>query len=322
MILISPTPNIKEFTTAMNDINTVLAALLCTKLGADKEHKAVSPANWHKLMRSLYRKGIENPSALLHMDEAMLKNIDGIDGRLCKSVVSLCKSYDNAAASMEKLNADGIYAIGMDSEYYPERIVKAREKDAPPIFYIYGNKELLKGRMISVTGARNPQSESENFARRCGIAIADNNYTLVSGGAIGCDTIAQNAASGCGGSCVIFPAAPMYMTLKNQKFRHLCQSGRMCLVSDVNPYFDYSKAAVLRRNKYIYICSDASFVCESGNGVGGTYRGALEYLQNGGNNVYVFKNDKLLGNRLLCENGAANCEIDEISRKISDIIGK
>lgn len=306
----------------MIDTNTVISAMLCTKLGADKGQKAVSYANWHKLLRALYNEGIENPSALLHMDEATLENIDGIDGRLCQSVVSLCKNYRNAVYLMERLNADGIYAVGMDSEYYPDKIVKAREKDAPPVFYTYGNIELLKTEMISVTGARSPQPMSKEFAKTCGIAIAQNKYTLVSGGAIGCDTIAQTAASGSGGNCVIFPAAPMYIALKNQALRRLCQSGRMCLVSDVNPYFEYSKAAVLRRNKYIYICSKASFVCESGNGIGGTYKGALEYLQNGGKNVFVFKNDELCGNRILCKNGAASCEINEISDKISNVIGK
>ncbi|ASW42932.1 DNA-processing protein DprA [Clostridium isatidis] len=93
---------------------------------------------------------------------------------------------------IEYMEEKGIDYITIFSEEYPETLLSAYD---PPyaLFYI-GNLDLLKSRMIAVIGARNCSQYGMEAAKLIAKELSDNNVTIVSGMAIGIDSIAQKCA--------------------------------------------------------------------------------------------------------------------------------
>lgn len=93
---------------------------------------------------------------------------------------------------IEYMEEKGIDYITIFSEEYPETLLSAYD---PPyaLFYI-GNLDLLKSRIIAVIGARNCSQYGMEAAKLIAKELSDNNVTIVSGMAIGIDSIAQKCA--------------------------------------------------------------------------------------------------------------------------------
>lgn len=62
------------------------------------------------------------------------------------------------------------------------------------LFYI-GNLSLLQKRKISIVGTRHPNNYTKEFTHKLALALSNQNFCIVSGAALGVDTIAHNAAS-------------------------------------------------------------------------------------------------------------------------------
>jgi len=86
----------------------------------------------------------------------------------------------------------GIGYITIFSEEYPESLLSAYD---PPyaLFYI-GNLDLLKTKMIAVVGARNCSQYGIEVSKLIAKELSENNVTLVSGMALGIDSVAQSSA--------------------------------------------------------------------------------------------------------------------------------
>lgn len=89
---------------------------------------------------------------------------------------------------------DGVVALG-DDDFSPHRgVVKDSEK---PIFIFYrGNLSLLtaESKNIAVIGLLNPDQEIEAVEREFVAKLVENGAVIVSGLALGCDTIAHRKA--------------------------------------------------------------------------------------------------------------------------------
>ncbi|WP_026807268.1 DNA-processing protein DprA [Aliarcobacter lanthieri] len=64
----------------------------------------------------------------------------------------------------------------------------------PKNLYYIGNLELLKKKKIGVIGSRHPSQYSINVTQRIVNLLSEANNIIVSGGAIGIDTIAHKSA--------------------------------------------------------------------------------------------------------------------------------
>ena len=294
------------------DENTICAALLCTGLGCEKETGHLTAKGFNNLIRILYMSKIYEPSQLVYMSESDIYGLKGISEETAECVYNLTRHFEQAANKAEQLYTSGIAIIGIDSSRYSEKFLRCLPYSAPGVFYVYGNDTLLLKDMISVTGLRHPSEKGAEFAKKCGKNIAEKGFCLVSGGAIGCDSIAHTSCIKYGGNAVVFPAVPLFNALQNSEIVRLCDGGKMCLVSDLNPEAAFSKSAILRRNKYIYISAKLSFVCESGISKGGTFRGALECLEKQYTPVFIGDGDGLFAEPTLLKNGAEKCEMSAI----------
>ncbi|WP_066356610.1 DNA-processing protein DprA [Aliarcobacter skirrowii] len=67
-------------------------------------------------------------------------------------------------------------------------------KKYPQELYYIGNLELLKKRKISIVGTRRPNSYTKEFTHKLSSKLSQNNICIVSGAAMGVDSIAHSAA--------------------------------------------------------------------------------------------------------------------------------
>lgn len=87
----------------------------------------------------------------------------------------------------------GVSVIDFFDEQYPRLL--SQISDPPPVIYVRGNLELLRNdRFIAVVGTREPSRFGESAATEITARVAASGWGVVSGLAVGIDTIAHRAA--------------------------------------------------------------------------------------------------------------------------------
>ncbi|MBQ6816304.1 MAG: DNA-processing protein DprA [Clostridia bacterium] len=145
----------------------------------------------------------------------------------------------------------GIEIIPFDSEYYPKLLT---EIENPPILlFVKGNKEILLNEIkISVVGPRQVSVFGKKAAFSLSARLALAGFTIVSGGALGCDTAAHKGALAVNGNtiCVLGCGINAEYLLENKEFRNtISQKG--LLISEYPPNFKASKFTFPVRNRII-----------------------------------------------------------------------
>lgn len=108
---------------------------------------------------------------------------------------------------------DGIVAIG-DPEF-PQHRGLVKNSDQPVFLFYRGNISLLNknNRNIAVIGLLNPDTEIENIEKKVISALVEKNITIISGLALGCDTVAHEQTLLCGGKTVAILPSPLRSVL-------------------------------------------------------------------------------------------------------------
>ena len=285
------------------DTNLLTAAALCSRLCKGDNIKHLSFTLWHRLIADLADKEIYNPSYLLGCGVEELTKL-GFDDDFALRIARLCDAADDVEKKIVQFANDGIFMMGMDDENYPEKLLYRLQSLAPPVLFYTGNAKLCNSMGIAAVGSRTPSQSGKLFANKLGKAAAKADLTLISGGADGCDCIAEYSATANGGSAVLYLAVPLIKRMKNARVAGLRREGRICLISDHSPTDSFNAGYALARNKYIYAAGTCAVVCESGAEKGGSYNGATACINGGYGNVYVYDNKKCYGNQMLIANGA------------------
>lgn len=210
---------------------------------------------------------------------------------------------DKSKLSLKKLGDDGISVVASGDSFYPKRLVEKLGNDAPPILYTIGDISLFNQPSAGVTGSRKPSEEGKKFAEDIGEIIAHENKVLVSGGALGCDTIATDSTIKNGGRALWFTAVPLSQILRNRQIISWIESRQICLCTDVNPYGEFNANQALKRNTYIYANCETAFVCECKSKISGTFSGAKKSLLKKLCELYVYSQNTE-ADKWLIENGA------------------
>lgn len=100
------------------------------------------------------------------------------------------KKYNSVEELIEKAKNNNIHIVPLGDESYPEQLAKIPKP--PLVLYIKGNKDCLNNKLsIAIIGTRKPTDYGEKVAKRFGEYFAENNFVVVSGLALGCDTAAH-----------------------------------------------------------------------------------------------------------------------------------
>lgn len=192
-----------------------------------------------------------------------------------------CRRPGNCAAVWRRRRRRGITALTRISEGFPQRL-RLLGRDCPPALFCRGDRGLLETACVALVGARALSPRSRRFAQHIGRLAALEGYTLVSGGAAGADTAAQEACLAAGGRVIVF--------LPDELIRHAPRE-RVLFCSEEGERVAFSAARALRRNRLIHALGEKTFVAQCAAPSGGTWSGASENLRRGLSPVFILDED-------------------------------
>lgn len=120
----------------------------------------------------------------------------GLDRKSCEALLSTRTQVD-LEAEVERATQLGIDLICIEDEHYPPLLRQIAQP--PPLLYIRGNFGVLDESALAVVGTRSPTSYGKEATRRVVHDLAGAGMTIVSGLALGIDSIAHRVALEAGG---------------------------------------------------------------------------------------------------------------------------
>ena len=250
--------------------------LLCCRLG-DNQIKPLTLPRFKELgLRVLG--SLVGGNHLTELNASDLRRI-GYGTEEAEHIINLLDRQSRLEEYLAHGEALGICAITRVSESYPQKIIKKQAASRPPALFCMGDTALLDKPGVAVVGSRELNAENEQFAKTVGRLAAEEGYVLISGGARGADTVAQEACLEVGGSCVVFVADRLDTYTPRQNVLYVSEDGY-----DI----PFSAARALHRNGLIHMMGEKTLVAQCTCGKGGTWQGCTENLKRGWSDLFVF----------------------------------
>lgn len=250
--------------------------LLCAQLSDGQ--KPLTMAQFRTLSKRAHTLGPGVADPLREICEKDLHRL-GYSVQDAEHIVRLLSREAELNAYLSAAEHLGIHPLTRISPAYPKRLAAQLGMDCPPVLFVRGDEALLQTRMIGVVGSRALRPENRAFAESAGRLIAGEHFTLVSGGAVGADSAAQQACLLSGGSAVIFPAT---------RLRDCRPQDNICYVSEDGFDLPFSTPRAMRRNRFIHAMGEKTLVAQTSLETGGTWAGSLDNLRHGYSPVFVF----------------------------------
>ncbi|HWQ13573.1 MAG TPA: DNA-processing protein DprA, partial [Roseiflexaceae bacterium] len=120
----------------------------------------------------------------------------GLDPKAIEALVAARRTID-LDDELERVDRAGLRALTREHPDYPENL--AHIPLAPPVIFVRGQLSQADAWAVAVVGTRSPTTYGREAARRLAADLAGSGVTVVSGLAIGVDTLAHQAALDAGG---------------------------------------------------------------------------------------------------------------------------
>ena len=182
-----------------------------------------------------------------------------------KQVEALSRfTLEDADRIIAACDKNGWTVLTPDMPEYPARL---KELAAMPMaLYVSGDVNVLSAEpMISIVGTRNVSAYGAKVASGLAYSLARAGFTVVSGGAIGVDSIAHRGAMSAGGRTVAVLGCGLgsaYLRQNEPLRREIAANG--ALVSEFMPFTGASKSTFPMRNRIISGISPGTVVVEAG----------------------------------------------------------
>ena len=218
----------------------------------------------------------------------------------------------SASLSFEisKYESMGITVLTRADAAYPKKLKEKLGNASPPLFYAAGDPTIAAQSAIGFVGSRSIGESDILFTQSAVRNVLNNGHIIVSGGAKGCDSIAEETALDSGGAAIAYLSDSMMRKLRNAKTLQAVQQGKLLLLSVVKPDAGFNTGVAMMRNRYIYAQSEATVVVKSDYNKGGTWSGATENLKNHWALTLCRNHLSYPGNKALIEKGAIPVEDD------------
>lgn len=152
--------------------------------------------------------------------------------------------------------------LGLSDRNYPE--ILKNIPDPPEFLYVIGNLENLKGKCCSIVGSRNPSKESKDNTRKISEKLAFNNIILVSGLALGIDSIVHESALKVGGKTIaVMPCGVdvIYPQFNAQLYSKIIENNT--IISEYPLGSTPKKHHFIRRNRIVTGLSNCTIIIEA-----------------------------------------------------------
>jgi DNA processing protein len=134
--------------------------------------------------------------AILDASEEKLRSIDGIGPMAARSIINW-RELTNTDDELRLIEKHDVNLVSILDENYPENL--ARCAAPPPLIYYKGTLDVIDRAAVAVIGARKMSRYGRRAATEITRDLAEAGVTIVSGLALGVDSVAHEAALDRGG---------------------------------------------------------------------------------------------------------------------------
>lgn len=186
----------------------------------------------------------------------------GLSDRIVSNLTKLRASV-SLDEVWERLQIQNIQVLTWDDELYPVRLGEI--DNSPPVLYVKGNLDSCDEWAVAIVGTRRITSYGQQVAERIATRLADSGITVVSGLAIGVDTIAHRSCLEAGGRTLAVLGSGVDRIYPSRN-RGLAQDvmANGALISDYAPGTPPEASNFPPRNRIISGLSLATVVVEAG----------------------------------------------------------
>ena len=283
--------------------NASAIVTLCSRMCVGEGVAPLEPKEWSALAKLLMDHQLQ-PGDLFAFSEADMKERLQLAEDQAQRLLRLIDRSASLSFEISQYENMGISVITRADEQYPKRLKKVLGNQCPPLFYYAGELELLNRPTVGYAGSRTVDDADEDFTRQTVRKTVQQGYGVVSGGAKGVDSIAEEEALFCGSTAVAYLADSLMRKMRSGAVVRAVQDGKLVLLSVVKPDAGFQAGIAMMRNRYIYAQSSATVIVRADLNKGGTWSGATENLKNGWCPEFCWDQEHYPGNRALIQKGA------------------
>ena len=228
----------------------------------------------------------------------------------CLEVYNLCKR-------------EGVSVLTPEDENYPKELLKL--PDYPAVLYVKGDISFLNRCLsVAVIGTRKPSSYGKEICRKITEGISVEGFAVISGGALGIDSVSHKTAIEAGGKTVLVEGCGYksgYLPENDELRKAVSENG--AVISEYPPFTKANSFTFPKRNRIISGLSKGVLVIEAG-AKSGTLNTA-SHARAQGKDLFVVPGDVASGmytgsNRLLTEGAKAVFSSEDILKYYSDYV--
>ena len=267
---------------------------------------SLSPNIGAKTLNNLLRHFDHNLAEIFAAPTSDLQKVPGVGKTIAREIsqIDLRRIERDFASWHDK----GVKVLMPEDEHYPELLRDL--SDAPPVLFARGqlNAELW-AKTIAIVGTREPSPEARFITLQLAMKLAQADYTLVSGMALGIDTAAHVSALTARGSTIAVLGSGVlniYPESNRKLADQICQAG--AVLSEVHPNSSANAQRLVSRNRIISGLAQAVVLVESQVNGGAMY--SARFAKEQGRPVYTF-DLPASGNQSLIKAGAITLKRDD-----------
>lgn len=269
--------------------------LLCSDIATrntDGDIKPYTTLQWSNLADRLVESRL-TPSALFRVSSAEIGNLLNLSHAEIQRIERLLSRAAKLGIELSNLNNKGIFALTRFDKEYPLALKNKLRKLAPPVLYYTGNLSLFGNKGVSIVGSREIDEAASKFTEQLSKRCTDDGLNIVSGGARGVDSIAENVANRSDGTTVIVVADSLEKKIRRKETRDAIMRKQSLILSAFRPDMPFQTYVAMERNKYVYALSDFVVIISSDYNRGGTWAGATENIRNRWVPMFVRKAEQI-----------------------------
>lgn len=238
-------------------------------------------------------------SAILAASVESLRQVRGVGPKIAHSILNV--DVAATARNLDRWLHAGVMILTLDDAMYPSALRAL--PDAPPTLFALGVVDALSRRAVAVVGTRTPSPQARTCAQNIGAGLAQADYAVVSGLALGIDSAAHLGALAVpqGGTLAVLGGGILNVYPPGNRALAEAVIARGALLCEVSPDAPVSAPGLVARNRLITGLAAAVIVVETG--VEGGAMHAARFARDQGRPLYAL-DLPTAGNRALLADGA------------------
>ncbi|MDE5855153.1 MAG: DNA-processing protein DprA [Ruminococcus sp.] len=152
------------------NINSEVIILLCSNIAINQNVNPFSSSEWSRFAEKLMNSGL-TPSSLISMSVAEYNRLLNLTYKECERIEKLLARKKLLFSELKKYADMGIYVITRADAEYPKMLKSKLKQNSPPLFYCFGDVNILKRDCAGFVGSRNINDNDIKFIEGTGYKI-------------------------------------------------------------------------------------------------------------------------------------------------------